>query len=125
MTATRSAGQGVAAVGGIRTVPAPDPIARDYLLLALRLDQRIPGLVDGYFGPAELKARVDTEQLRPPARLRDDAAALRARLAADVEDAQRREWLDGQLLALETQAAALAGAELPYLEHVARCFGFA
>jgi len=108
----------------MRTVPTPDPIARDYLLLALRLDQRIPGLVDGYFGPAELKARVDTEQLRPPARLRDDAAALRGRLAAEVEDTGRRAWLDVQLVALETQAAALAGEELPYLEHVARCFAF-
>ena len=62
------------AVGGMRTVPAPDPIARDYLLLGLRLDQRIPGLVDGYFGPADLKAQVDMEQPRPVARLRDDAA---------------------------------------------------
>jgi hypothetical protein len=105
-------------------VPAPDPIARDYLLLSLRLDQRIPGLVDGYFGPAELKAQVDTEQLRPPARLRDDAARLRARLALEVEDHARRGWLDGQLIALETQAAALAGDALPYLEHVARCFSF-
>jgi hypothetical protein len=105
-------------------VPAPDPIARDYLLLALRLDHRIPGLVDGYFGPAELKARVDTEQLRAPARLRDDAAALRARLGVEIEDAQRREWLEVQLVALERQAAAIAGDELPYLEHVTRCFAF-
>lgn len=37
----------VPAVGGTRTVPAPDPIAQDYLLLGLRLDQRIRGLVDG------------------------------------------------------------------------------
>jgi hypothetical protein len=115
----------VAAVGGTRTVPAPDPVARDYLLLALRLDQRIPGLVDGYFGPAELKAQVDLEQYRAPARLRDDAMALRARLAAEVDDPGRRDWLDAQLVALETQAAALAGEELPYLEHVARCFAFA
>ena len=56
----------VPAVGGTRRVPAPDPIATDYLLLGLRLDQHIPGLVDGYFGPAELKARVDMEQLRAP-----------------------------------------------------------
>lgn len=125
MSAVKTGGERVPAVGGTRLVPAPDPIARDYLLLALRLDQRIPGLVDGYFGPAEIKARVDTEQLRPPARLRDDAAALRARLEADVEDVQRREWLDGQLLALETQAAALAGDELPYLEYVTRSFAFA
>ena len=49
------------------TVPVPDPIARDYILLGLRLDQHIPGLVDGYFGPADLKAAVDMEQLRSPA----------------------------------------------------------
>lgn len=125
MNLLRSSVAGVPAVGGTRTVPAPDPIARDYLLLALRLDQWIPGLVDGYFGPADLKAQVDTEQLRPPARLRDDAANLRARLAAEVGDAQRRDWLDVQLVALETQAAALAGDALPYLEHVAHCFAFA
>ena len=44
----------VPAVGGVRTVPAPDAVARDYILLALRLDQHITGLVDGYFGPADL-----------------------------------------------------------------------
>ena len=103
----------------------PDPVARDYILLGLRLDQHIPGLVDGYFGPADLKAQVDTEQLRTPARLRDDAAALRGRLAAEVTEPDRRAWLDAQLVALETQAAALAGESLPYLEHVARCFAYA
>jgi len=75
----------VPAVGGTRTVPAPDAIARDYLLLGLRLDQHIPGLVDGYFGPTDLKAQVDMEQLRSPARLRDDAA-LRGRLAGEVSE---------------------------------------
>ena len=67
----------VPAVGGTRDVPAPDDVARDYLLLGLRLDQHLPGTVDGYFGPAELKARVDMEPLRPPARLAEDALALR------------------------------------------------
>jgi hypothetical protein len=116
-------GAPVQAVGGTRTVPAPDSIARDYLLLGLRLDQRIPGLVDGYFGPADLKAQVDIEQPRAPTRLREDAVALRARLPAEVEAPDRRAWLDAQLVALETQAASLAGEELPYLEHVALCFG--
>ena len=114
----------VPAVGGTRMVPAPDAIARDYVLLALRLDQHIQGLVDGYFGPADLKATVDMEQLRPPARLRDDATALRARLATEVDDAARRAWLDAQLIALETQAAGRAGETLPYLDHVARCFAY-
>jgi hypothetical protein len=117
-------GSWVPAVGGTRTVPPPDPIARDYLLLALRLDQHIPGLVDGYFGPADLKAAVDTGQHRSPARLRDDAAALRDRLGTEVVEDDRREWLDAQLVAIETQAAALAGTPLPYLEHVARCLAY-
>ena len=113
-----------AALGGGREVAVPDPIARDYLVLGLRLDQHVAGLVDGYFGPADLKARVDMEQVRTPARLRDDATALRDRLASEVDEDDRRGWLDAQVRALETQAAALAGGERPYLEHLDGCFGW-
>lgn len=113
------------AVGGARRVPAPDPIAEDYVLLGLRLDQRVPGLVDGYFGPAELKARVDMEQLRSPARLREDAVALTERVAHEVDDPERRDWLTAQLRALEAHVAGLAGEPLPYEELVARLMGFA
>ncbi len=111
-----------AAVGGERQVPTPDPIARDYLLLALRLDQRIPGLVDGYFGPAALKAQVDIEQLPALSRLVDAAVELLGRLDREVDDPVRRDWLRVQLIALETHARSLAGQPLPYLEHVERCF---
>ena len=76
----------VPAVGGTRTVPAPDPIAADYLLLALRLDQHVPGLIDAYFGPAALKAQVDMESLQAPTALRDDAAALRERVGVGVPE---------------------------------------
>jgi hypothetical protein len=112
------------AVGGDRHVPAPDPVARDYLLLALRLDQHVPGLVDGYYGPADLKAEVDIGQLHAPARLAADADALLARLPGEVAAEQRRDWLAAQLIALRTQAAALAGDELPYVEHLRRCFAW-
>lgn len=110
------------AVGGARQVPLPDPVARDYILLALRIDQHSPGTVDGYFGPADLKAQVDMEQLRPPRRLAEDAAALRARLSSEVADLSRQVWLDLQLVALETQAVVLAGDAIPYLDEVTRCF---
>jgi len=112
----------VPALGGDRTVPAPDPIAADYLLLALRLGQRIEGLVDGYFGPAELKARADMEQLPAPARLAEDAAALRARARDQVSEPDRRDWLDRQLVALETHARILAGERFAYEEEVERLF---
>ena len=110
------------AVGGHRRVPLPDPIAHDYLLLALRLDQHTPGLVDGYFGPAELKARSDIEELRPAKRLVADAVDLLERVATDVSEPDRRAWLTAQLVALRTQAEALAGDAQPYVEHVRRCF---
>ncbi|HSK51808.1 MAG TPA: DUF885 domain-containing protein [Clostridia bacterium] len=114
----------VAAVGGTRTVPEPDGVARDYLLLALRLDQYLPGLVDGYYGPADLKATVDLESRRTPARLREDAAALRERIRAEVEPAERRAWLEAQAGALEMHAVVAGGADLPYVEQVRAAFGF-
>jgi hypothetical protein len=115
------------AVGGQSAVPTPDPIAADYLRLALRLDQVMPGFVDGYFGPAALKAEVDMAPVRPLDRLIDDAAALAARVATDVDLAARRAWLGAQLRAIEANARALrdapAGLTGPaYLEHVGRSF---
>jgi hypothetical protein len=112
------------AAGGERQVPAPDEIARDYLLLGLRLDQHIPGLVDGYFGPADLKAQVDIGQLHSARRLADDAAALLDRIEGEVEDPARCDWLRAQVVALRTQAAALAGDALPYVEHLQACFAW-
>jgi hypothetical protein len=110
------------AVGGQRHVAVPDAIARDYLLLALRLDQHSSGLIDGYFGPADLKAQVDLEQLRPPRLLAEDAEALLARLADEVAQDDRRAWLTGQLVALRAQAEALAGDDLGYVDRAARLF---
>src|SRR5262245_29034972 len=112
------------AAGGQRHVPVPDPVARDYLLLGLRLDQHVPGLVDAYYGPAHLKAQVDIESLRSPGALADDADALRERLANEVPDPDRRAWLEAQLVALATQARELSGVSLPYEEHLERSFSW-
>ncbi len=112
------------AVGGHRRVPVPDGIARDYLLLALRLDQHIPGFVDGFFGPAELKARADIEELHLPRRLVEDAVDLLERIAGEVPEPDRRDWLTAQVVALRAHAEDLAGHGLPYLEHVERCFAW-
>jgi hypothetical protein len=115
----------VSAVGGTRSVPAPDPIATDYILLGLRMDQHMPGLVDAYYGPADIKARVDMEQLRPPSRLREDVASLAERVAREIDEQDRKEWLTAQLNALDAHALALAGEPLEYTRYVERCMGFA
>ncbi len=115
MTAT------VPAVGGAQRVPPPDPVARDYVLLALHLDQHLPGLVDSYIGPRDLKAQAEIGQLPPPPRLADEARALRDRLDAEVPDPRRREWLERHVRALETHALLLAGTALDYVEQVRRC----
>jgi hypothetical protein len=113
----------VPAMGGDRSVPEPDPVAADVLLLALRLDQRDPGILDAYTGPADLKARVDMEQPPSLARLRSDAAEVRDRLADSVPEPDRRAWLDGQVGAMEARLAVLDGEPVPYLEQVRRSFG--
>ncbi len=99
-------------------------LALRYVELGLRLGRHVDGLVDAYFGPAEIAARVDAEALRPPAALADDAAALRRELQeSDELEPRRRAWLDDQLLGVETYARSIAGERLAYVDEVERCFG--
>jgi hypothetical protein len=111
--------------GGDRHVPAPDPIARDYLLLALRLGKVLPGLVAAYFGPADLRAAVEAEAPHSASRLREDSSALAARLPREVEAEDRLSWLQAQLVALEAQALMLTGDPLPYLDYAECLLGIA
>ena len=114
----------VQALGGTRLIPPPDAIAADYLLLGLRVDQHMPGMVDGYYGPADLKARADTEQRRAPNRMLEDIATLSERIEHEVEEVDRRDWLGAQLRALDAHVHALAGEPLDYPAYVERCLGF-
>ena len=86
-----------------------------YLELCLRLGRHIDGLVDAYYGPAEIAERVDAEELRDPAVLAADAASL----LASADDG----WLHAQLVGLETVARKLAGEDIPYEDEVERCYG--
>ena len=117
--------EGVPPADGARRIPSPDPIARDYLLLALRLDKLLPGLVDSYFGPADLKAQVDAEPAYTSTKLRDDASRLETRLAKEVPEEDRRRWLQAQLVAIEAQALMLAGDPLPYPDYLTCLFDLA
>ncbi len=97
-----------------------DDIAHEYLLIGLGLGELQDGVVDAYFGPAEVK-RQALDDRAAPEDLIARSVALRARLD-EVADAQRARWMDRQLIATETIARQLNGEEIPYRELVERCF---
>jgi hypothetical protein len=98
-------------------------VVTSYLSLGLRLGRHVDGLVDAYFGPAELAEEVESEQPRDPSELVADAVTLREALDdADLEP-QRERWLRAQLVGLETVARKLAGEQIAYEEEVERCYG--
>ena len=86
-----------------------------YLLLGLRLGRHVDGLVDAYYGPPELAARVEEEELVEPAQLVADAEAL----LAELDDG----WLGDQARGLRTYAGVLAGERLSYADEVEGCYG--
>lgn len=90
-------------------------VEEEYLQLALRLGRHVDGLVDSYYGPPEIAARIEAEPPRDPAELVADAETLRGE--------NERAYLDAQLLGLETVARKLAGEEIPYADEVERCYG--
>ena len=98
-------------------------VVTSYLLLGLRLGRHIDGLVDAYYGPAELRAEVDAEEARDPSELAAESGALLEALDdADLEP-QRARWLRAQLVGLETVARRLAGEQIAYEDEVERCYG--
>jgi hypothetical protein len=98
-----------------------------YLELGLRLGKHVDGMVDAYYGPSDVQARIDGEPPRPPASVAADASALIAELDGGGGEAQldptRRRWLRAQLVGLETTARKLAGTDVEYADEVERCYG--
>lgn len=97
-----------------------------YLTLGLRLGRHIEGLVDAYYGPAELSDRVAEEPLVDPTGLLEEAKRLVADLAGGLEpdlDSRRRAWIATQTKGLLTVASKLAGQDIPYSDEVEACYG--
>jgi len=107
-----------------RQAPGDEPVT-DYLALGLRLGRLLDGLVDAYYGPADLKARVEAEPVPDPARLVGDARRLIADLDAGAGDlaAARRRWIRGQALGLLVTAERFAGVTIGFEDEVERSYG--
>jgi hypothetical protein len=89
--------------------------AQRYLELGLQLGRHDDGVVDAYFGPAELASAVRESPLPEPAELVVMAEAL----LDELDDG----WLRDQVLGLRTFAGVLAGESLSYADEVEGCFG--
>jgi hypothetical protein len=89
--------------------------AEAYILLGLRLGRHVDGLVDAYYGPPELKERVDGEPVIEPPALVAEADAL----LADLDEG----WLRDQAVGLRIYAGKLDGEEISYSDEVERCYG--
>jgi hypothetical protein len=86
-----------------------------YLRLGLQLGRHVDGVVDAYYGPAELAAAVESE---PPVQPRMLVAAAEA-LLDELEDG----WLHDQVVGLRTYAGVLAGESTSYADEVEGCYG--
>src|SRR5262249_21780101 len=75
----------------------------------------VDGLVDAYYGPAELKEQVDAEETIDAAELATDAKALRDELPDG--------WLRDQVHGCWTYARVLAGEQISYSDEVEGCYG--
>lgn len=98
-------------------------VVERYLELGLRLGRHIDGFVDAYFGPPEIKARVDAAPTVPPDRLAADARRLLADIEESDLDANRRHFLAAQVRGLRTTAMKLAGEPISYSDEVETSYG--
>jgi hypothetical protein len=90
-------------------------VSEHYVELCLRLARHDENLMDFYFGPQEIAARVEGEPLKEPSRLSEDARSL-----ADQTDSA---YLRAQLWGLEIVARKLAGEQISYEDEVEGCYG--
>jgi len=102
-------------------------VVERYIELGLRLGRLLDGLVDAYYGPAEIARRIEAEPTPDPAKLAADARRLIADLdsgaGGDDIDAHRRRWIRGQVRGLLVTARQFAGETIGFVDEVEQCYG--
>jgi len=95
-----------------------DDFARKYLSLGLRINKHINGYVEHYYGPPEIKKKVDLEDKISPKILLKDFDDLYQQLKNQGFEYNRLKFLDKTLIAIETILRKLNGEKRSYLEQV-------
>jgi hypothetical protein len=99
-----------------------DAISERYINLSFAIERQIPGFVDAYFGPPELRDQALRGLPPAPEELRQAAAALLDEVARAPYGRRRRDYLLAQLRAMHTVCCRLDGEKLGYRDEVRACF---
>ena len=105
--------------------PTIDANGVEYLTLGLELERLVPGFVDAYMGPDELKTRANAGGPPDPASLLDRAERLLTSVRISSYDDNRKEFLRAQITGMITSCRKLAGQEIGYVDEVSTSFDIA
>lgn len=102
------------------------PWIKEYILLALRIDKALKRLddrsfVDYFYGPAELKASVESEPESPTEDLVRAAIALEDSLPSQGFEVERANFLEKHIRAMEILCRKLAGQKFILREVIQQC----
>ncbi|MGJ7907575.1 hypothetical protein ACOQFL_13985 [Actinopolyspora sp. H202] len=100
----------------------PETPVVEYLFLGLRFGRLSGGFVQSYTGDRALRGRVDREPVPLPELLASQARELRRTVRRAALDADREDFLLGQLAALDCAARGLAGAPVSFAGKLRGCF---
>ncbi|WP_280442123.1 DUF885 domain-containing protein [Nocardia brasiliensis] len=98
------------------------PLVTEYLRLGLAFDRLEEGFVDAYTGDPALRRDVVNGPAPEPRQLAQRAAALRAELPDAGLTAERTEFLDVHLRALECSGRKFAGDDIGFVDEVRAYF---
>ncbi|MFD3506107.1 DUF885 domain-containing protein [Nocardia sp. NPDC058666] len=98
------------------------PLVTEYLRLGLAFDRLEEGFVDAFTGDPQLRRDVENAPVPQPAELARRAVDLRAALPDAGLSAQRTEFLDAHLVAMECSARKFAGEQIGFVDEVRAYF---
>ncbi len=100
-------------------------IARDYILLAFAIDQHLPGYIDAYFGPEDVRTEAVARGKLPLPALLTEAERLTLAIEEGGLETQRSEFLTAQVAAMRATLGLLADQHLPLAREVEVLYGLA
>lgn len=99
-----------------------DALSQAYLTLALAIDRHVPGFVDAYFGPPELREAAQYGPAAAPQALLEQAHFLADTVATSDLLETRKAFLSAQFRAMITLCQKLCGEPLDYQDEVRGLF---